>query len=253
MARPNCKLCFESRWILPLTPRAKVPPLWKWHNMTFLMMTLPASTSSKKPQFLRSFSRSFVCFAEVGGVTHPQDFYHGNLRMDLLAKETSKWSSKQNPWFFQGFYYVDLEHLLGGGNFFHPGSLGKMNPFWLYDIFQGGWFNHQPLLGISNPERLRLWNQTRFPAVQAKEALGQFADGSTGLLESEILLLQVGKNPGFRGRWLATEKKHPHDVGGHNKQKKTWRGEFIYIYIYICRGFFVEEMLDWTMGVPNVV
>ena len=33
---------------------------------------------------------------------------------------------------------------------FSPRNLGKMNPFWLYNIFQGGWFNHQPDVVSSN-------------------------------------------------------------------------------------------------------
>ena len=43
------------------------------------------------------------------------------------------------------FWWLPKQNLVGGNSkifYFHPGSLGKMNPIWLI-FFQRGWFNHQ--------------------------------------------------------------------------------------------------------------
>ena len=54
------------------------------------------------------------------------------------------WKEGWVCWISYGFVYGPK---LGGGFkcfLFSPRKLGKMNPFWRYNIFQRGWFNHQP-------------------------------------------------------------------------------------------------------------
>ena len=182
-----------------------------------------------------------VSTVEVGGCDTPPRFLPWKPENAFYWQRKNQNHLPNKNHDFQGFYDVAipgyyLVHICYCRwwfqicLFFHPGSLGKI-PI-LTNIFQGGWFNHQPVWAYQI-RSLRLWKQTRFPAVQAKEALGQFADGSTGLLESEILLLQVGES-----RVLGEDspsKKHSHDVVGTTNKRKHGGGSLYYI-IYIHRG-----------------
>ena len=74
-------------------------------------------------------------------------------------------------------------------------------------------------------------------SAEAKEAIGNGADGSTRLLESEILLLQVGN----RDPEISDMNKNT-TTATTATTKKTVAG-------FVHKGFLVEEYVGWKMGV----
>ena len=118
---------------------------------------------------------------------------------------------------------------------FSPRILGEDSHFDEY--FSRGLVQPPTSLGISNPAPSPL-KTNAFSCCSGERSawpICGWVNWSFGVGDSSPSGWRV---PG-RGRWPATAK-----TTNWAQQNKTWRGEFIHIYIY--RGFFVEEMLDWT-------